>query len=55
MAFVINKKRQASLKNINPIKKFTQTHSPPKVLPTISEYREAKKNNAVNIPSFRKI
>ncbi len=34
-----NRKRQASLKNIQPLKKYSTTYSPPKNLPTISEHK----------------
>lgn len=42
-----NRRRQASLKNLQPLKQYQTSYSPPKLLPTISENREMKKNNAV--------
>lgn len=46
------KKRQGSLKNIHPSFQYKTTYSPPKLLPTISENRELKRNNAVDIQKY---
>lgn len=49
------RKRQQSLKEFPALKKHHTFSETPKILPTIAEYREAKKNSTVTIHIFRKI